>query len=625
MKKQWFSVQNKAETAPVEILIYEEIGKDWLTNDGIGAKEFAEALAEIPKNRDIVVGINSPGGNVWDGLAIYHQLKARGEKVKTRVDGIAASIASVIALAGHEVEMPANALFMIHRAWGMAVGNAAELTKLASDLEKHDQVIAGIYSERNGKSREENLKAMDAETWFDGNEAKAFGLITNVTAAQAMRNSHDLSRFKNFTAARASVAQNDVPGALPAISKPDAPAAVSLSAAPCGAADGVTLTPPVPTPDKIMSTPTQTQAESPTPAPAIDFTPVIAAINALGEKQNTVTANSLPGAAPLSVSSVQNLGNPAVEKFKRLAPGAEKKNFIMANYRTLTKELPGAGIYNANTVDSGLANSLLSSDAIDVMRTYVAPIGAFTRMVETSPISKRQVVNVPLISSSGSMQTNPTNFETGDTTAADVAVTVNQYSKSWSVSHAEGNLGLKLSQFAATNAKVLAEGVFALVSAKFTTGNFGSATTIGTAANFDSADLPAILALGKNYNKVTLLLDGGHLAYLLPTNRYSFAFGEPGAFGFDGGIYKNNLWTGATTNCAGLVCGPDAIAVATGQPANLPSGEFVSSEAVDIGAGLTVTVTTWFSRASRAMWGSYDIMFGCAVGDASQAEVLITA
>ena len=97
------------------------------------------------------------------------------------------------------------------------------------------------------------------------------------------------------------------------------------------------------------------------------------------------------------------------------------------------------------------------------------------------------------------------------------------------------------------------------------------------------------------------------------------------SYGFDGGIYKNNLWTGGATDIAGFVCGPDAIAIATGQPANLPNGEYVTQEVVSIGAGISVTATTWFSRASRAMWGSFDVMFGCAVGDATQGKVLTTA
>lgn len=616
---KWFSIQNKAD-APTEILIYEQIGKDWFTNDGIAAKDFAEALAEIPKEKEILVRINSPGGSVWDGVAIFNMLKDRGN-VTTRVDGVAASIASVIALAGKVVEMPANALMMIHRAWAMAAGNAKELTKLAADLEKHDDFIAGIYSEKNKKTREENLAAMDKETWFNGNDAKAFGLIDSVLApVQMSAMTHDLSKFKNFSAAQFSGHKNDSAGVVPSINVPDNSAA-QLSAPLVADAAGATA-PTQQKANKMENTPVA--AVAPAPAPANDSSLVIAAINSLGEQiKNIVTAPQ--GAAPLAPSGVQLGEAVVVKEFKNIKRGTnEFKDFVVSNYSRLSKELPGAGIYNANTVDSGLANSLLANDAVQTMRTYVAPLGAYTRSVAISPLSKRQVINVPLVSSSGSIQTNPTNFETGDTTLGDVAVTVNQYSKSWTVSNPEQNLGLALAQLAPTNAKIIAEGIVALVTAKMTNGNYGADNVIGTAANFDSADLPAILALGKNFDRVTLVLDGGHLAYLLPTDRNKFAFGEPGAYGFDGGIYKNNLWTGGATDICGFVCAPDAIAIATGMPSTLPTGEAMVQESVAIGAGLSVMATTWFSRASRSMWGSFDIMFGCAVGDATQGKVLTT-
>jgi len=612
--KKWFEIQNKAAEPAAEILIYEQIGKDWFSDDGIGAKDFADALAEIPKDRPLTVGINSPGGNVWDGLAIYHLLKARGDKVTTRIDGIAASIASVIALAGSKVLMPENALMMIHRAWGVLQGNAADMTKMASDLEKHDDVIAGIYSAKNGKSKEANLAAMDSETWFNGTEARAFGLVDATTPQVKMAASFDLSRFKNFGATSGT---QIIPATSALASDEVAPSSLSAGIPPeenqpTAAAPGGN-----PTPTNTMPTQDQTPAAA---LPATDFAPVIAAINKLGDTF-TATANQ-PGAAPLS-GTVTVSENPAVAKFRSMEHGSTKASFIKAHYNLLARELPAAGIYNANTVDSGLANSLLSSAAVDVMRTRIAPLGAFTRQVELSPLSKRQVINVPLISTSGGINTNPANFETGDTTAADVAVTVNQYNRNWYVSHADGNLGIKLAQLAPTNAKVLAEGIMALVTAKMASPI--SSQVIGTAANFSSSALPAILGAGKNFAKTTLLLDGGHLAYLLPTNNYAFKFGEEGAYGFDGGIYKNNLWTGATTNAAGFVCGPDAIVIATGQPASLPSGEMISQEVIDLGNSITCTVSTWFSRSTRAIWGSYDVMFGCSVGDSTQAKVLLTA
>lgn len=609
--KKWFTINAKAEE-PTEILIYDQIGKDWFTNDGVGAKEFAEALADIPRDKKIIVGINSPGGNVWDGLAIYHQLKLRAANVTTRIDGVAASIASVIALAGSKVVMPKNALMMIHRAWGMAVGNAADMLKLADDLVKHDEVIAGIYSVKNGKPAQENLKAMEDETWFNGTEASAFGLVDEVSDVVAIAASFSFEQFKNFKGFPAKEAEK---GAVqPASPEPQQK-------------------------NKTMSN-TPNKAESSNPAPVNDLAPVIAAINALGDKLNAATSPQ-PGAAPVAVR-VENLGNPLVERYNGLAHdkveqsklakglyGEVRKQLMIANGVTIASgtdrfDFSNPQVMNANTVDSALANTILSGDFISVMRSYIAPWSAFTRRVELSPVSRRQTLEVPLVSSSGSKQQNATNYESGDSVFAPVAVTVAEESKSFHVSRPEQNLGLQLAALVPTNARVLAEGIHTKMTALMIAANFGTATTVGTAANFDSADLPAILALGKNYNQVRLLLDGGHLAYLLPTSRESFTFGEPGAYGFDGGIYKNNLWTSGIANLCGFVCGPDAIVNAWGLADGLPSGEAISQSTVDVN-GIPFGLSVWFSRSSRSVWASFQVMHGCAVGDGSQAELLVTA
>src|SRR3954467_6739949 len=96
--RPWFTIKNEASKDAAEILIYDQIGKDWWSDEGVSAKEFANGLKAIPLDREINVHINSPGGNVWDGLAIFNQLKARQSKVVITIDGLAASIASVIAL-----------------------------------------------------------------------------------------------------------------------------------------------------------------------------------------------------------------------------------------------------------------------------------------------------------------------------------------------------------------------------------------------------------------------------------------------------------------------------------------------------------------------------------------------
>lgn len=178
-KRPWFSIKNEASNEAAEILIYDEIGiYGW---DGVTAESFVEQLKAIPRDREIVVGINSPGGSVANGLAIYNLLRARRDKVTTRIDGVAASIASVIALAGKEVKMPKAALFMIHNPWTYASGDAAEFRRFADALDVHAEAIAAAYHAKTGKPLDEIHAKMDEETWFTGQEARNFGFVDVLT------------------------------------------------------------------------------------------------------------------------------------------------------------------------------------------------------------------------------------------------------------------------------------------------------------------------------------------------------------------------------------------------------------------------------------------------------------
>lgn len=160
-----------------EILIMEEIGF-W----GITAREFAEKLAGVT-TPNIVVRISSPGGDVFDGLAIYNALRSHGAAVTTIVEGLAASAASFIALAGTTVRMQESAMMMIHRAWGLAIGNEADMTDMAATLKKIDGQLAGIYAKKTGKSVDDMLELMAGEsdgTWFTADEAKEIGLADEI-------------------------------------------------------------------------------------------------------------------------------------------------------------------------------------------------------------------------------------------------------------------------------------------------------------------------------------------------------------------------------------------------------------------------------------------------------------
>lgn len=175
---KWFEIKNKtAEKA--EIWIYEQIGEDWWTGEGTTAKSFQKELSGI-KASQVDLHINSPGGEVFDGITIYNLIKQHPATVTTYIDGLAASIASVIALAGNKIIMAENALMMIHNPWGMEVGDAAKLRKMADTLDKVSGSLVTAYASRTGKADDEIAAMMEAETWMSAEEALGLGFIDEV-------------------------------------------------------------------------------------------------------------------------------------------------------------------------------------------------------------------------------------------------------------------------------------------------------------------------------------------------------------------------------------------------------------------------------------------------------------
>jgi len=172
----WFDIQNKADDE-TEIFIYDEIG-GW----GIDAKEFIDEFRAI-KTNNITLRINSPGGSVFDGNAIYNVIAQSNKNVEVFIDGLAASMASVIALAGKKVYMPENGFFMIHNPWTVLAGDSKSLRKEADLLDKIRETISGIYQRVTGQTSEVVNEWMDDETWFTGKEAMKAGFITGLIPA----------------------------------------------------------------------------------------------------------------------------------------------------------------------------------------------------------------------------------------------------------------------------------------------------------------------------------------------------------------------------------------------------------------------------------------------------------
>lgn len=170
----WAERPLAAETGDNVITMYEEIGFDYWTETGVTAKRVAGALRAIGE-KEIVVKINSPGGDMFEGIAIYNLLRAHPAKVTVDVMGIAASAASIIAMAGDEIRMGIGTQMMIHNAWGGVVGNRHDMRSAADIFDGFDASLVDIYEARTGMKRAEIEAMMDAETFVRATEAVKIG------------------------------------------------------------------------------------------------------------------------------------------------------------------------------------------------------------------------------------------------------------------------------------------------------------------------------------------------------------------------------------------------------------------------------------------------------------------
>lgn len=192
MNEKWYNIQNKAGSA-TDVYIFDEIGM-W----GVTAQNFITDIKDL-KDTPINLRINSLGGDVFDGLAIYNIIKKRTAKTTVYIEGIAASIATIIALGADEVVMSENSLFMIHNASGGAMGESKDLQKTADILVKITEQLSEVYQAKTGLSQEAILDMMDAETWLNAQEALELGFIDTISDAIKVAAKYDVSKFKNIT------------------------------------------------------------------------------------------------------------------------------------------------------------------------------------------------------------------------------------------------------------------------------------------------------------------------------------------------------------------------------------------------------------------------------------------
>ena len=675
MKTPWFNITNADKTGgPAKVSIYGEIGTGWDGQSGVDAKAFREEFQKIPVNQPVNLHIHSPGGSVFDGLAIFNLIAARRANVTAYVDGVALSAASFIAMAAGRVVMPKTSRMMIHDAQGFSIGDSANMREMATLLDRESDRIADIYASKTGKTRQAMRALMQATTWMDGEEAKEMGFCDECVDAAAVTNTFNLSQFRR----------------VPAELKPTAPTHPAISGA------GSTTTPHMDTTNQVAPQATDPQNLAPAipPAPAtpqnvIDTSKFVSleqfqrVENQLKvEREQRVTnrldaivaqnpdlarAEWLPRVLadekildslaslkpstpePVAYGTVQNFGNPLIESYNKLGPvmahvrsAADQNHFAVvpsmnldkANARIkMRKEIGGELIRafdrhtprNANTISSTIKPDALIDQLVVVANNRLAPLAAFSRLFTVDAMRPGASLQVPKATAGSTGQSNPTSWESGDSTLAPISVTLAHKTQSFQISQSDANFGFGLDHLALVNANAFANLLSDVYTAIMIAGNYGTALLIGAAAAFDSDGLKPVLAAAKNYTNKNLILDGGHLAYLLPTDKFQFALGEAGAYGFDL-IAAQNRWTAATTNAVGFVCSPDALAIGAGAPANVSNSQFETYGTFQIAElGLTVLYTIWYNTATRIRWASYEVMFGAAAGETTQGEVLVSA
>lgn len=200
LKKKKFWNFKAIDNTTGELTLYGEISNETWYGDEVTPKEFKAGLDSLGDIEMLNVYINSPGGDVFAGQTIYSILKRHKAHKNIYVDGLAASIASVIAMAGSTIFMPKNSMMMIHNPWTIGVGNASDFRKLAEDLDKIRESLISAYEDRSALMRDEIIDIMDKETWLTASECMEYGFCDVVEEEKNIAASIDsemLERYKN--------------------------------------------------------------------------------------------------------------------------------------------------------------------------------------------------------------------------------------------------------------------------------------------------------------------------------------------------------------------------------------------------------------------------------------------
>ena len=295
----------------------------------------------------------------------------------------------------------------------------------------------------------------------------------------------------------------------------------------------------------------------------------------------------------------------------------------------------------ANTLTASLVLDTISARVITPLGNRFAPLAAFASDFSDEQYTQGQNVRLRNATAGGTTQTNPTNWESGDSTIGNINLLVNQYSQSFQLSPRELNNGFSLKQVIDINLQNFANKVMDVAFTPCTTTNFSNITIAQSSLVYQNLQT-AWAATAKSPIK-NLVLDSTALSVLGPKDLYGFQLGnskmgqgQPG-FNFDG-IFLNTRWTGAGTNIYGFAGGPNALAFVAGVPTmddetkadinataiSIPLSGNGTGQASD-GQSITVVASTWLARSTRIRWCSFDVMFGAAMVDNTAAILFKSA
>lgn len=291
----------------------------------------------------------------------------------------------------------------------------------------------------------------------------------------------------------------------------------------------------------------------------------------------------------------------------------------------------------ANNLTSNLILDTIGKRSLTYLGNILAPFNAFSTDFSTESYTQGQNVRIPVATVGATVQTNPTNWESGDSNISNVNVLVSQYSVSFQLTPRELNNGFRLDQLVDINLQNFGNKLIDVAFTPFTTTNFSNITV--AQSSLVGANLATAWAAIAKVPTKNLILDGTAYSKLLPTSLTTEIGPRPGLAGFDG-IYLNTRWTGAGTNIYGFAGGAGAVAMVSGLPETNSDGmDGLEQSVVSIQLGgrgslgqgpsgpvLPVLTSTWLSMATRTRWVSFDVMLGAsATGDTAAGYVFKSA